>query len=125
MLNEVDKPLEEMVLLRRSGAFATATDSQLQRDENVRLVLLETLATLERRFDDVNWLSRQQFGVTDLNVASVVALAGPSAIDLSSRPRVGSWLGSCLSRPAAQSVFKKVVADATDQGFIGDLSISQ
>lgn len=125
MLNEVDKPLEEMVLLRRSGAFATATDSQLQRDENVRLVLLETLATLESRFDDVNWLSRQQFGVTDLNVASVVALAGPSAIDLSSRPRVGSWLGSCLSRPAAQSVFKKVVADATDQGFIGDLSISQ
>jgi glutathione S-transferase len=123
VLNEVDKPLEEVVLFRRSGAIATAPESELARDEQVRTSLLSTLSSLDRRLTAYPWLAGPGFGVADLNVASVLALVRPSGVELTSLSNLATWLDRALGRPAARSVFRKVIADAREQGFIGKLQI--
>ena len=66
------------------------------------------VATLERSFrvleghlDGRDFLVGDAFSVADLNVASVLAWAGPAGVDFAEHPNIAEWLGRCLGREAA------------------------
>ena len=116
--SDVELDLQRVTLLRREAArgrgLANASPEELERD-------LEIARSLERRLDRRAWLVGDRFTVADLNVASVLALAAPSGIEISALPRVSRWMGTCLERPAARRVWNRVIADARQNGYIGDL----
>jgi glutathione S-transferase len=58
------------------------------------------LAVLEAWLESREHLLGGAFGIADLNVASVLAMAGLVGIDLSGYPKVQAWLARCTGRPA-------------------------
>jgi glutathione S-transferase len=67
--------------------------------------LKRPLAVLDRELGRRRWLLGDRFGVADLNVASILAIAPQAKIDLAKFPNVERWLGACLERPAARKAF--------------------
>ena len=59
------------------------------------------LRVLDAFLADRDYLLGGEFSVADLNVASVLAWAGPAGVDFADRPNVAAWLTRCLSREAA------------------------
>lgn len=59
------------------------------------------LGVLEGALAKSGYLIGDSFTVADLNVASVVSTLTRIKYDLAPWPKVGAWLGKCLSRPAA------------------------
>jgi glutathione S-transferase len=77
---------------QRNAAAADAGEQKLQRP----------LAVLERQLSRAPFLLGDRFGLADLNVASVLAIAPIARIDLAAYPNVQRWLAACTGRPAAR-----------------------
>lgn len=60
------------------------------------------LGVLEGALAGKDYLVEGRFSVTDLNVASVLAIAGLSGLSMDGAPSVQGWLGRCTQRPAWQ-----------------------
>jgi glutathione S-transferase len=69
--------------------------------------LAKPLGVLEAALAGKSVLVGEEFGVADLNVASVLAVSRLVGLDLSKWPRVEAWLGRCLERPAQKRVREK------------------
>lgn len=59
------------------------------------------LLVLDQHLKGRDWIVGSKFGVTDLNVASVVAFARFGEVDISYAPHVVAWLDRCLARQTA------------------------
>ena len=80
---------------QRDAAVGDAGEQKLERP----------LAVLDGQLAGRRWLLGDRFGVADLNVASVLAIAPLARIDLAKHAEVTRWTGACMQRPAAQKVF--------------------
>jgi glutathione S-transferase len=58
------------------------------------------LQVLEAHLANRDTLLGGDFSIADLNVASVLSMAGMVGLDLSGYPKLGAWLGRCTSRPS-------------------------
>jgi glutathione S-transferase len=125
MATEIENDLQRVLVPRRSGLLDKMTDAQRKEDELVMWGLRERLKTLDVAAKSSEWLVGHRFTVADLNVASMLALGPPSGVDLGSVPNASAWLDRCLARPAARSAWGKVIEDAQQFGFVGDLEIAQ
>jgi glutathione S-transferase len=79
----------------RDASLADAGEAQLQRP----------LAVLDAELRARPFLAGDRFSAADLNVASVLAIAPMSRVDLTKYPNVARWLAECTSRPAAKQAF--------------------
>jgi glutathione S-transferase len=79
----------------RDASVADAGEAQLQRP----------LAVLDAELRARPFLVGSRFGAADLNVASVLAIATMSRVDLTKFPNVARWLAECTARPAAKQAF--------------------
>lgn len=79
-----------------------------QRDEGVMKSAREKLETafavLEGELAKRPYLSGDDFGLADLNVASVMSWVEIMHYEPKAFPNASAWLGRCLERPAAQKV---------------------
>jgi glutathione S-transferase len=91
-VNRVMRPEAE-----RDAAAGDAGEEKLQRP----------LAVLDQALEKTGWLVGDRFTAADLNVASILGLATMARIDLAKYPNVGRWLSACLTRPAAQKIFRR------------------
>ena len=65
------------------------------------------LAVLEGKVDVNTYLAGQDFGVVDLNVASVIQWLVSAGVDVESKyPNIFAWLKNCSFRPAAEAARK-------------------
>lgn len=124
--SDVEMDLQRVTLLRREAArgrgLANASQQELERDLELRQRLEAEIArSLERVLERRTWLAADRFTVADLNVASVLALAAPSGVDMASLPAVTRWMDACAKRPAARRTWKRVIEVARQSGFVGDL----
>ncbi len=62
--------------------------------------LARPLKVLEAHLSKQKHVLGDAFSIADLNVASVLSMAGMVGFDLSDYPSVQAWLGSCTSRPS-------------------------
>jgi glutathione S-transferase len=92
--------LEHRVLL---SEFARDI-SVVERDE---LLLKKPLGILNSHLDGRGHLAGDSFTVADLNVASILAWAKMTRLDLSAYPDLARWLDGCLARPAYARVRAK------------------
>jgi len=125
MATEIENDLQRVLVPRRGGFLDKLTDAQRKEDELVLWGLRERLKTLDAAVEASDWLVGGRFSVADLNVASMLALAEPSGVDLNSVPHANRWLRRCLARPAARAAWGKVIEDAEQFGFVGDLEITE
>jgi glutathione S-transferase len=90
------------LLLHRAVLPEFARDaSYAERDE---LLLRKPLGVLDSTIAERDHLTGNQFGVADLNVASILVWGKMGRLDLSPHPNVSRWLNSCLARPAYSRV---------------------
>lgn len=122
---EVERDLGISIGLRRSGMISRAPDRLREHEAFAQWGARMALGTLETALAAEPWLVGGRFTVADLNIASLLALAPPAGIAFDDLPRVRKWLGECLARPAARSVWGKVLKDARALGFIGDLDVPE
>jgi glutathione S-transferase len=85
---------------QRDAKIADAGEQKLQRP----------LRVLDGELAKRRWLVGDRFTLADLNVASVLVLAGIARIDLAKCGNVQRWLAECMARPAAQKVFGRLRA---------------
>jgi glutathione S-transferase len=79
---------------QRKPALADAAEGSLSRAYKV----------LEAHLASRDYIAADRFTVADLNVASVLAWAGPAPALRTDHPRVADWLRRCLGRPAQKKV---------------------
>jgi glutathione S-transferase len=98
-MTEIEPGLMEALMHRallpadqRKPALADAGEAKLARP----------LAVLDAQLGQRPWLLGDRFTVADLNVASILFVAGMAKLDLAKYPNVQRWLAACTSRPAAQ-----------------------
>ncbi len=120
---EIERDLSFCIALRRGGGLSSAPEALRKHDAFALWGARVALGTLEAGLAVGPWLVGDRFSVADLNIASLLALAGPAGIDFSATPRVAKWLQQCLARPAARSAWGVVLADAQALGFVGDLDV--
>ncbi len=97
VMTEVEEPLLT-ALMNRVFLPEDQRDAEKARDGVERLE--GPLAVLDGALEGRDHLLEDRFTVADLNVASVLSWASLAGLDLTTRPRVASWLEGCLSRPA-------------------------
>ena len=78
---------------KRDAAAADEAERQLQ----------QPLKVLDGALANSAYLVGDEFGVADLNVASVLSWARPARIDLSGVPKMADWFKRCADRPAARA----------------------
>jgi glutathione S-transferase len=104
VMTEVEKPLLEYL-------FHSVILPDDQRDAAVPPAAAKQLEAPLRVLDDAlegrDQLVGDDFGVADLNVASVLAWGQLAGFDFSAIPNASRWLSACTSRPAAQAAQKK------------------
>ena len=120
---EIENDLTAVLVVRRSGLLATLNDQQRDHDALLLWGLRERLKVLDSRVSGRDWLVGDRFTVADLNVAAPLALARPAGVDFGSLTNADVWLDRCLARPAARTVWGKVLEDAKSLGFIGNLDV--
>jgi glutathione S-transferase len=81
---------------QRNEALAAAGEEDIQRP----------LKVLETHLGDRDHLLGGEFSIADLNVASVLSMAGMVSLDLAGYPKVTSWLAACTSRPSMERARK-------------------
>ena len=64
--------------------------------------LARPLGVLDGELGRRTWLVDDRFTVADLNVASILVIAGPAQVDLGRWPNVQRWFAACLARPGAE-----------------------
>jgi glutathione S-transferase len=104
--------LEERVLAVSRNRLPGPTEPNEGLAQDAERELLPTLGVLDGALAESGHLVEGRFSVADLNVASVLAPALPSRVDLASVPSVGQWMNTLLRRPAAQSVFTRAMKAA-------------
>lgn len=72
------------------------------RVEAAQKALPRPLKVLEAHLSKQKHLLGDAFTIADLNVASVLSMAGMVGFDLSDSPKVQAWLASCTSRPSME-----------------------
>jgi glutathione S-transferase len=110
VMAEVEKPLLSILLQRLqvpadspTGGNTRERSPKNQEAESMSVAALERpLAVLNEHLGGRDYLLGESFTVADLNVASVLAWAIVSKLDLSAVPNVQTWLGRCMARPAAR-----------------------
>lgn len=120
---EVERDLGISIGLRRSGLISKAPARLREHEAFAQWGCRMALRTLETALASKPWLVGGRFSVADLNIASLLALAPPAGISFDDLPSTQKWLAECLARPAARSVWGKVLKDAQALGFIGDLDV--
>jgi glutathione S-transferase len=108
VMTEVEKPLLNVLLQRlelppdsaEARYFRQRVPKDAKKEAESLTELEKPFAVLEGELRKHTWLGGDRFTVTDLNVASVIAWTRMATIDLSATPRIGDWLGRCMSRPA-------------------------
>jgi glutathione S-transferase len=101
-MTEIEPGLIEAFLHRvmlpeaqRDASLGDAGEAELQRP----------LAVLDAELRARPFLAGDRFSAADLNVASVLAIAPLSRVDLTKFPNVERWLAECTARPAAKQAF--------------------
>jgi glutathione S-transferase len=101
-MTEIEPGLIEAFLHRvmlpeaqRDASLGDAGEAELQRP----------LAVLDAELRARPFLGGRRFSAADLNVASVLAIAPMSRVDLTKFPNVARWLAECTARPAAKQAF--------------------
>jgi len=92
--NEVD-PLTTICLVERLVRQPPERDDA--KADAAEVALAKPLGVLEGALQDRAWLIADRFTAADIAVASTLALARRSGIDLSPFPAVERWLDDCLS----------------------------
>jgi glutathione S-transferase len=64
--------------------------------------LARPLKVLEAHLDGRDYILGGDFTIADLNVASVLSMAGMVSFDVSAYPKVAAWLERCTSRPSME-----------------------
>jgi len=70
--------------------------------ETAETALDRPLRVLDQALGDRSCLLGDEFTIADLNVASVLSMAGMVGFDLSRYPRVDAWLTRCVARPSME-----------------------
>ena len=65
------------------------------------------LRVLDAQLAGRDYLLGSQFGIADLNVASVLLWSKPGKVDLSKHANAAAWLGRCTARPALKTAMSK------------------
>jgi glutathione S-transferase len=108
VMSEIEKPLLQ-AMFQRMKEPVDAVVAKYFRDRNplnpeVERAALEALekplAYLNNHLADREYLLGKDFTLADLNVASVLAWLLAARVDLTAVPKLQSWLGRCLARPA-------------------------
>ncbi len=94
----------------RLGLGGETVDEALARAGEAEL--LPFLQVLDGALAGSGHLVEGRFTVADLNVASVLAAALPARVDLEPVPNVKAFIGACVSRPVARSVFQRAMKAA-------------
>ena len=99
-MTEVERPV-------LTALFNRAILPEGQRDaaaaDAAEKTLAQPLRVLDGALAPAPYLLGQSFTVADLNVASILAWARPTQIDMSAFPKVAEWLRICAERPAARA----------------------
>lgn len=98
-ITELEEPLLTMLM---HGAMLPPAQRDAARAAEARARLAKPLDVLEGALRGRAFLLGTQFGVADLNVASVLSWARMLRVDLARWPWVDAWLSRCLDRPAAK-----------------------
>jgi glutathione S-transferase len=81
---------------QRNEALAAAGEKDIQRP----------LKVLEAHLANRDHILGGDFSIADLNVASVLSMAGMVGLDLDGYPKVTAWLAACTSRPSLERAQK-------------------
>jgi glutathione S-transferase len=95
---EVEKPLLAVLL---NTVFLPEDKRDPRAVEDGKQQLDRPLKVLDTELAKAPYLVGNSFSVADLNVASVLAWARLSRMDLSAYPHVDTWLTEAMQRPAA------------------------
>ena len=99
-MTEIERPV-------LTALFNRAILPEGQRDaaaaDTAEKTLAQPLRVLDGALAPAPYLLGQSFTVADLNVASILAWARPTQIDMSAFPKVAEWLRICAERPAARA----------------------
>ena len=90
-LLDVLKKTRGLLSVEKDPVAAEAAIEELQRPFRV----------LNDALSGQDYLLGDEFGLADLNVASVLSWASPAGIDFAEQPNVAAWLDRCLTRDAA------------------------
>jgi glutathione S-transferase len=96
-MTELEEPLITALVNRR--VLPEAERSETRAASAVERAA-KPLSVLDGALEGRRHLLGDEFSVADLNVASVLVWAKPAGIDLTTWPRLATWLEGCLSRPA-------------------------
>jgi glutathione S-transferase len=99
VMTEVEEPLLAVLM---NTALLPADQRDAKKLADARTRLAKPLGVLDAALAGRTWLVGDAFGVTDLNVASVLTWAKMVRFDLSTWPNVDAWLSRCGERPAAK-----------------------
>jgi glutathione S-transferase len=98
-ITELEEPLLIMLM---HGAMLPPAQRDAAKAADAKARLAKPLDVLEGALRGRAVLVGTQFGVADLNVASVLSWARMLRVDLTRWPWVEAWLARCLDRPAAK-----------------------
>jgi glutathione S-transferase len=98
-ITELEEPLLIMLM---HGAMLPPAQRDAAKAADAKARLAKPLDVLEGALRGRAVLVGTQFGVADLNVASVLSWARMLRVDLTRWPWVDAWLARCLDRPAAK-----------------------
>jgi glutathione S-transferase len=91
-------------LLNRAGPPQNRDEAKARAGEEA---LQAPLRVLDAQLAGRDYLLGSQFGIADLNVASVLLWSKPGKVDLAKFPQLAAWLGRCTSRPALKAAMGK------------------
>jgi glutathione S-transferase len=100
VMGELEQPLLRVLM---HGRVLPEAKRDPQRLAQSRGRLRPPLLVLDAALAGRDYLVDPRFTVADLNLASVLAWAGPARLDLAPYPAVAAWLGRCLDRPARRA----------------------
>jgi len=91
-------------LLNRAGPPQNRDEAKARAAEEA---VQGPLRVLDAQLGGREYLLGSEFGLADLNVASVLLWSKPGKVDLARFPQAAAWLGRCTSRPALKAAMGK------------------
>lgn len=96
-ITELEPQLMTMLLHR---LFLPEEQRRAEAVTEAETAIARPLLVLDAKLGESAYLLGDSFTIADLNVASVLSMASMVKCDLAPYPKVGEWLGRCVSRPA-------------------------
>ncbi len=103
-VTELDPPLIQLMIER---TFRKEADRNADNEKKNAELVKRPLAALEGHLAEQPWLVGAGFSVADLNVASILSLAGGAKQDLTDHPHIQAWLNRCQDRPSWKKLNEK------------------